>query len=94
MRKLKGNHGELRVYIDLLEKFLIDFDKLASIQRVIGIPQDRIVEKEVNRAVLVPTKDSESLRNELALSLLVEKLVIELKRVKKDNPNVNLNLDE
>jgi hypothetical protein len=94
LRKLKGNHGELRVYIDLLEKFLIDFDKLASIQRVIGIPQDRIVEKEVNRAVLVPTKDSESLRNELALSLLVEKLVIELKRVKKDNPNVNLNLDE
>jgi hypothetical protein len=73
---------------------LIDFDKLASVQRVIGIPQERIVEKEVNRAVLVPTKDSETLRNELALSLLVEKLVIELKRVKKDNPNVNLNLDE
>lgn len=31
---------------------------------------------------------------ELTLSLLVEKLIIELKRIRKDNPNVNLQLED
>jgi hypothetical protein len=31
---------------------------------------------------------------ELTLSLLVEKLILELKRLKKDNPNINFNLEE
>lgn len=31
---------------------------------------------------------------ELTLSLLVEKLIIELKRIRKDNPNINLNLED
>jgi len=30
----------------------------------------------------------------LTLSLLVEQLIVELKRVKKDNPNVNLQLED
>lgn len=31
---------------------------------------------------------------ELTLSLLVEKLIIELKRLRKDNPNINLQLED
>lgn len=31
---------------------------------------------------------------QLSLSLLVEKLIIELKRVKKQNPNINLQLED
>jgi hypothetical protein len=31
---------------------------------------------------------------ELTLSLLVEKLILELKRVKNANPNIQLNLDD
>jgi hypothetical protein len=45
LRKLKTNYGELRGSIDLIERFLTDFDRLASVQRVIGIPQEKIIEK-------------------------------------------------
>ena len=58
LRKLRTQHVEFKFIIDLLERFLIDFDKLAGLQRIIGVPTDRIVEKEIDRAVLVPTKDS------------------------------------
>ena len=57
---------------------MIDFDKLASVQRIIAVPTEKIVEKEVDRAVLVPTKDSEIIRNELAMSVLIEKLILEI----------------
>ena len=52
------------------------------------------MEKEVDRAVLVPTRDGYSIRNELAMSLLVEKLILEIKRIQKDNPSVKLRLDD
>jgi hypothetical protein len=58
LRKLRTQHSEFKFIIDLLERFLIDFDKLAGLQRIIGVPTEKIVEKEVDRAVLVPTKDS------------------------------------
>jgi hypothetical protein len=31
---------------------------------------------------------------ELSLSLLVEKLILELKRIRRENPSVNLDLEE
>lgn len=70
LRKLRTQHVEFKFIIDLLERFLIDFDKLAGIQRIIAVPTEKIVEREVDRAVLVPTKDSEVIRNELAMSVL------------------------
>jgi len=48
----------------------------------------------VSKPVLVPTKDTSSIRSELALSILVEKLISEIKSIKRDNPSVKLNLDE
>lgn len=46
------------------------------------------------RAVLIPTKDENSVKNEVALALLVEKLIGELRNIKKSNPNLKFNLDE
>lgn len=43
---------------------------------------------------MVPTKDSASIRSEIALSLLVEKLIGEIRTIKETNPSVKLNLDE
>jgi hypothetical protein len=91
LRQLRTAHPNLRGVIEIIEKFLLEFDRLAAAQRVVPVDREKVVEKEITRGVLVPTND---LRNELALSLLIEKLVIELKRVKKENPNVRLNIDE
>lgn len=93
LRRLRNTQPALAGQIDLLERYLTDFDRLAAIQRIVPVDREKVVEKEVVRGVLVPTKDSETIRNELALSLLTEKLIAELKRVKKENPNVNLKLD-
>lgn len=93
LRRLRQTQPALAQQIDLLERYLTDFDRLAAAQRIVPVDKEVIVEKDVTKAVIVPTKDSETIRNELALSLLVEKLINELKRVKKDNPNVQLALD-
>ena len=93
LRTLRTSNPEFRITIDLIERFITDFDRLAAVQRIIAVPQDRVVNVEVDRAVLVPTKDSEVIRNELAMSLLIEKLVLEMKRIKQDNPSVNFKLE-
>ena len=41
--KLRVQHVEFKIVIDLIERFLIDFDKLAAVQRIIGVPQEKIV---------------------------------------------------
>lgn len=71
--------------IEVIEKFLAEFDKFILNPRIIKIPQREVVEKqvEVEKIVRVPTQDEKSLRMELTLSLLVEKLILELKRVKE-----------
>ncbi len=93
LRKLKSTQPNISGIIELLERYIVDFDKMASVQRIVPVDREKIVEKEVTRSVLVPTKDSESIRNELAHGLLIEKLITELKRVKKENNSVNLKLD-
>jgi len=42
----------------------------------------------------VPTRDSVSIAHELSQSLLIEKLVLELKRITKENTSIRLGLDE
>lgn len=41
----------------------------------------------------IPTQDEKGIKMELTLSLLVEKLIMELKRV-KEKTSIDLNLDE
>jgi len=91
LRKLLTAQPHLRGVIEIIERFLLDFDRLASAQRIVPVDRDRIVEKEIERGVLVPVNN---VRNELAMSLLVEKLILEIKRIKKDNPNIRLSLDD
>lgn len=64
--------------------------------KIVQVPVEKIVQKvvEVDRIVRVPTQDEKSIRMELSLSLLVEKLITELKRIKTENPNVNLQLED
>lgn len=91
LRQLKSSNPNLRGIIEIIERFLLEFDRLAAAQRVVAVDRDRVVEKEVTKGVLVPVNN---IRNELAMSLLVEKLILELKRVKKENPNIRLSLDD
>lgn len=94
LRKLRTRFPELKAAIDLIEKWLIDWDRLAQFQRIVAIEKEKIVEVDHNVPVLVPTRDILSIRTDLANSLLIEKLVMELRRLKKDNPNLRFNLDE
>lgn len=80
LRKLLTAHPNLRAVIEIIERFLLEFDRLAAAQRVVAVDREKVVEKEIERGVLVPVNN---IRNELAMSLLVEKLILEIKRIKK-----------
>ncbi len=67
---------------------------MISFQRIVQVEKERIVEKEVNVPVLVPTRDSVSIKSDLSMTILVEKLIGEIKRIKTQNTNIELNLDE
>lgn len=67
---------------------------MMQFQRIVQVDKEKVVEKEVNVPVLVPTRDSVSVKNELSMTILVEKLIGELKRIKAQDSKVQLNLDE
>lgn len=94
LRKLRTSNPALKVQIEIIETFLIELDGLIKFPRFIEVEKEKKVEVEVTRPVLVPTKDSASIRNEVALSLLVDKLIGEIRGIKKSNPSLKLNLDE
>lgn len=54
LRKLMTTNPNLRAIIEIIERFLLEFDRLASAQRVVAVDREKIVEKEVGRAVAVP----------------------------------------
>jgi hypothetical protein len=89
LRQLRTTQPNFRGIIEVIERFLLDFDRLAAAQRVVAVDREKIVEKEVSKGVLVPVHN---IRGELAMSLLVEKLILEIKRIKKENPNVQSQL--
>lgn len=80
----------------MIEKFLAELEQFILFPRIVQVPKEKIVEKivEKERLVTLPKQDDRSVKMELTLSLLVEKLILELKRLKKDNPNINFNLEE
>lgn len=95
IRKLKTGNSSLKVQIELIETFLAQLDQFILFPRIVEVPKivEKIVEVEKERIVTLP-RDDRSLKMELSLSLLVEKLIIELKRVKRENPNLNLDLED
>jgi hypothetical protein len=94
LRRLRGTNPALRVQVEAIEGFLAQLEKFILAPRIVEVP--RIVEKivEKDRIVHVPRQDERSLKMELSLSLLVEKLILELKRIKKENPRVAFDLED
>ena len=95
LRKLKSN-SNMKMQIEVIEKFLLELDTFVMFPKIFQVPHEKIVEKivEKDRLVTVPTQDERSIKMELTLSLLVEKLIIELKRIRKENPNMSLQLED
>jgi hypothetical protein len=93
LRYLKTDQKS-RAKIETIEKFLDELRKFILTPRIVKVVQEKLVESkiEVDKIVRYPTQDEESLRMELSLSVLVEKLIAELKRVKQKT-GVNLELD-
>lgn len=85
LRKMKTGSPALRIQIELIESFLAQLDQFILFPRIVEVPKivEKIVEVEKDRIVHLPRQDDRSLKMELSLSLLVEKLILELKRIKK-----------
>jgi hypothetical protein len=85
LRKMKTGSPALRIQIELIEGFLAQLDQFILFPRIVEVPKivEKIVEVEKDRIVHLPRQDDRSLKMELSLSLLVEKLILELKRIKK-----------
>ena len=96
LRKMKANNPGIKLQIEIIEKFLAELEQFILFPRIVQVPKEKIVEKivEKDRIVTLPTQDERSLKMELTLSLLVEQLIVELKRVKKENPSMSLNLED
>jgi len=93
LRRLRSTNPALKVQIEAIEAFLAQLEKFILAPRLVEVPKivEKVVEKD--RIVRVPG-DERSVRMELSLSLLVEKLITELKRIKRENPRLNLALEE
>lgn len=93
---MKGSNPQIKIQIEIIEKFLAQLEEFILYPKIVQVPVEKIVEKvvEKDKIVSVPTQDERSIKMELTLSLLVEKLIVEMKRLKKDNPNLRLNLED
>jgi len=84
VRKMRNTNPALGVQIEVIEKFLAELEQFILFPRIVQVPKEVIVEKvvEKDRIVQLPTQDQRSIKMELTLSLLVEKLILELKKIK------------
>lgn len=73
---MKNENPKMGTRIEAIERFLAEFEKFILFPRIIKVPEERIVEKEVERIVRVPGKDEKGMKMEITLSLLVEKLLL------------------
>ena len=92
---MRGSNPAIAGQVTLIEGFLSQLEQFILFPRIVEVPKvvEKRVEVEKDKIVALP-KDDRSVKMELSLSLLVEKLILELKRIKKQNPNLNLELEE
>lgn len=78
LRKLKQSSPNLKIQIEMIERFLAQLEEFILYPKIFQVPKEKIVEKivEKDRVVTLPTQDERSIKMELTLSLLVEKLII------------------
>ena len=94
LRKMRVENPNLKVQIEIIETFLTELDKIIQFPRFYQVEKEKIVEKEVNKPVLVPTATAESIKTETSYAVLIDKLISEIKRIKSSNNSVRLELDE
>jgi hypothetical protein len=96
IRKMRNTNPALVAQIEIIERFLAELEQFILFPRIVQVPKEVIVEKivERERIVQLPTQDERSIKMELTLSMLVEKLILELKKIKKTNPSLNLDLED
>lgn len=75
----EGNHET----INNIEKLTLLLNDLIRFPNIVQIPRIINKEVEVEKVVLVPTKDTETLNREIASTALIEKLIEEIKRIKR-----------
>ena len=92
---MRSNNPAIAGQINIIEGFLSQLEQFILFPRIVEVPKivEKKVEVEKEKIVALP-KDDRSVKMELSLSLLVEKLILELKRLKKQNPSLNLELEE
>lgn len=69
--KVKDTQPSFQGLVEIVQQYLIDFDKLASIQRIVPIEKVKVVEQYVPKPVIVPAEDNSSTKNQIAYSLLI-----------------------
>ena len=94
LRKMKVENPALKVQIEIIETFLTELDGIIKFPRFYQVEKEKVVEKEVNKPVLVPTVTAEAIQTETSYAVLIDKLISEIKRIKSGNNNVRLELDE
>lgn len=62
LRKMKTQNPGIKVQIEIIETFLIELDGLIKFPRFYQVEKEKIVEKEVNKAVLVPTITEDAIK--------------------------------
>lgn len=73
-----------------IEQLIVMLRSLATFPNIVQIP--RYIDKIVEKPVIVPSKDTETINREIAATTLIEKLVEELKRIQRTSA-VKLELD-
>ena len=91
---MKVENPALKVQIEIIETFLTELDGIIKFPRFYQVEKEKIVEKEINKPVLVPTITAEAIQTETSYAVLIDKLVSEIKRIKSSNNSVRLELDE
>ena len=91
---MKVENPALKVQIEIIETFLTELDGIIKFPRFYQVEKEKVVEKEVNKPVLVPTITAEAIQTETSYAVLIDKLVSEIKRIKSSNNSVRLELDE
>ena len=96
LRKLRTNNPGMIEQITLIETFLGQLEQFILFPKIVEVPKiiEKNIEVEKEKIVTLPTQDERSLKMEMSLSLLVEKLILELKRVKRENPGIVYNLED
>lgn len=92
----QGQGSELKSQLATIDSFLSEFNKFIMYPRIREIISEKVVQNvvEKDRVVRVPVSTIEDEKRNLASAVLIDKLIIELRRLKKANPNIKFDLDQ